>query len=231
MAKRPVFIPTGNQNHLVDELLIDFEWNPGFSPSQKKKNVLSLHESAKKASLFPLLEISTKSNEILGRKLSAFSLKLTTSIGEISLESAYQGSKVFEKSGPYTDIYNKNSFAAKADERIRKSGKLTRFEYFGQKWPLVPKTAFYDWLYLSALRPYQDYLKRLYKYEGFTDIEFNPRKSINCQARSCALLVSLLRLGLLEQALKSQQNFREMTSSKAVEKNHFAESHQGSLAV
>jgi hypothetical protein len=33
-------------------------------------------------------------------------------------------------------------------------------------------------------------LARLNKYVGFTDIEFNPSKSINCQARSCALFVS-----------------------------------------
>ncbi len=36
------------------------------------------------------------------------------------------------------------------------------FSYFGQEWPLVPKTAFYDWLYLTALCSHQDFLKRLY---------------------------------------------------------------------
>ena len=63
---------------------------------------------------------------------------------------------------------------------------LKHVEYFGQEWPLIPKTAFYDWLYLSALLPHKNYLKRLHAYKGFTDIEFNPQKSVNCQARACA---------------------------------------------
>ena len=37
----------------------------------------------------------------------------------------------------------------------------------------------------------------LLSYRAFTDIEFNPDKSFNCQARSCALLVSLHHLGEL----------------------------------
>lgn len=71
------------------------------------------------------------------------------------------------------------SRSAKKDERLKNSGPLIGFDYFGQKWPLVSKTAFYDWLYLSALEPHQDFLKRLYTYSAFSDIEFNPEKSIN----------------------------------------------------
>ncbi len=231
MAKRPVFIATGKENHLVDEILVNFEWNPGFSSIQKKKNVAALHESAKKRNLFPVLEISTKSEELLGKRLSAFNLKLKTDIGEIALEAAYQGSKVFENGGPYTDIYKKVGLRAKTDERIRKSGQLIRFEYFGQEWPLIPKTAFYDWLYLSALRPYQDFLQRLFGYKGFTDIEFNPQKSINCQARSCALLVSLLRLGQFDRALVSQREFIDVISTSSLGGDQSAELRQGSLAV
>lgn len=231
MAKRPVFIPVGKPEHLVEEVLIDFEWNPGFSPVQKKKNVAALHESAKKRGLSPLLEVSTKSEELLGQRLSAFSLKIETDIGEISLEAAYQGSKVFENGGPYTDIYGKDSRGAKKDSRVRESGHIIRFDYFGQEWPLIPKTAFYDWLYLSALKPHQEYLKRLYEYKGFTDIEFNPQKSINCQARTCALLVSLLKLDLLDEALRSQSDFVDMISLDSFKKAHSAELHQGSLAL
>ena len=231
MARRPVFIATGEENHLVEEMLVDFTWNPGFSSIQKKKNVSALHESAKKINLFPILEVSTKSEELLGRRLSAFSLKLKTELGEISLEAAYQGSKVFKNGGPYTDIYNKDGVGAKTDERVKTSGELVCFRYFGQDWPLTPQTAFYDWLYLSALRPYQDFLKRLYEYKGFTDIEFNPRKSINCQARSCALLVSLLRLELLEKALSSEKNFIEMITAGSFSEVRYAKFYQGGLAV
>jgi len=220
MASRPVFIPLSEADHLVKELNFEFKWNPGFAPIQKKKNVSALHEAAKIKGVFPLLEISSKSEELLGQRLSAFSLKIETKIGPISIESAFQGSKVFELGGPYTDIYEKDSRGAKKDERIRNSGKLICFNYFGMKWPLVPKTAFYDWLYLTALKPHQEYLKKLFEYKGFTDIEFNPEKSINCQARTCALLVSLLKLNALDHALSSQEQFIEIVASDSFKQKH-----------
>ena len=40
-------------------------------------------------------------------------------------------------------------------------------------------------------------------YQGFADIEFNPARSINGQARSCALLSSLLTASRLEDAAES----------------------------
>lgn len=229
MAKRPVFIPLSKPEHLVEEVQVEFEWNPGFAPIQKKKNVAALHEAAGKKGLIPLLEVSTKSEELLGQRLSAFNLKIQTKIGEISIEAAFQGSKVFDQGGPFTDIYAQDSRSAKKDQRIRESGQLKQFDYFGQEWPLIPKTAFYDWLYLSALQHHQDYLKRLYNYAGFTDIEFNPEKSINCQARTCALLVSLLKLNALDAALKSQNDFIDMISSDSFKKYHSSELRQGIL--
>lgn len=230
MAKRPVFIPLGKAEHLVEEVQVNFEWNPGFAPVQKKKNVAALHNAAGKKGLRPLLEVSTKSEESLGQRLSAFSLRIETDIGEISIEAAYQGSKVFEQGGPYTDIYGKDSREAKQDPRVRESGQLISFNYFGQEWPLVPKTAFYDWLYLTALEPHQEFLKKeIYKYKGFTDIEFNPQKSINCQARTCAMLVSLLKINSLDKALRSQRDFIEMYSSDSLKKDHSADLRQSQL--
>ena len=229
MAKRPVFFPLGKKNHLVREINFDFIWNPGFAPVQKKKNIIALHAAAAKQGFKPLLEISSKSEDILGQRLSAFSLEIETEIGKISLESAFQGSKVFEKGGPFTDIYKKSSREAKKDQRIKNSGKLIAFNYFGKKWPLIPKTAFYDWLYISTLQPHQEYLKRLFLYKGFTDIEFNPKKSINCQARTCALLVSLLKLNALDEALSSQNNFIKIVSSDSFKQNHSIELKQQKL--
>ncbi|MCY4210730.1 MAG: hypothetical protein OXE97_06775 [Gammaproteobacteria bacterium] len=230
MAKRPVFFSNGRER-LVKEELVDFRWNPGFAPIQKKKNVSALHEAAEKKGFSPLLEISTKSEETLGQRLSAFNLKIATDIGEISLEAAYQGSKVFASGGPYTDIYRKDGRGAKKDIRVRTSGELVCFKFFEDEWPLEPKTAFYDWLYITALEPYQEFLRRLFDYKGFTDIEFNPGKSINCQARACALLVSLLKFGLLNEALLSQRDFIDITSSDSVEKNHPTESQQRNLPL
>lgn len=208
---------------MVKEILLDFDWHSGFSSEQKKKNVIALHHVAKKKGFSPLLEVSTKSEKLLGQKLSAFNLKIETDVGKISIESAYQGSKVFEQGGPYTDIYRKNSVNAKKDTRLRESGELIGFDYFGKEWLLVPQTAFYDWLYLSALKSHQEYLKRLYEFKGFTDIEFNPQKSINCQARTCALLVSLLKLNALDSSLKSQRDFIDMISADSMQQTHSAE--------
>jgi len=231
MAKRPVFIPLGKADRFVDERLLDFKWNPGFALVQKKKNIVALHEAAKSQGLAPLLEVSTKSEERLGQRLSAFSLKIDTDIGEIPLESAFQGSKVFEHGGPYVDLYRVDSRTAKRDPRIRESGKLVGFCYFDQKWPLVPKTAFYDWLYLTVLRPHQEYLERLFEFKGFTDIEFNPQKSINCQARTCALLVSLLKTKLLDVAMKSERDFIDMVASDSLNQSHSIELRQSQLSV
>lgn len=212
--------------HLVEETPVDFAWNPGFAPVQKKKNVEALHRAAQAKGLFPLLEVSTKSEELLGQRLSAFNLKIRTEVGEISIESAYQGSKVFKQGGPYTDIYRMDSWGAKKDERLKNSGPLVGFDFFGQKWPLVPKTAFYDWLYISALEPHQEFLKRLFQYGGFTDIEFNPEKSINCQARTCALLVSLIKLDALSAALRSQADFISIVASDSFKQAHSADLRQ-----
>lgn len=220
MASRPVFTALADPSHLVEEISVDFAWNPGFAPVQKKKNIAAMHDAARLRGLEPLLEVSTKSDKPLGQRLSAFNLKITTGLGEISIESAYQGSKVFKQGGPYSDIYELDSRSAKQDERLKTSGALTGFDFFGQKWPLIPKTAFYDWLYLSALAPHQEYLKRLFVYKGFTDIEFNPEKSINCQARTCALLVSLLKLGALDDALRSQSDFIAMVATDSFNQRH-----------
>lgn len=211
MAIRPIFIPSINGKQLYKECNVEFKWNPGFASIQKQKNIKALHEEAKKYNLMSILEVSSKSEELLGQRLSAFSLKTKTKeYGEISIECAFQGSKVFENNIQYKDIYLKTSIEAKKDTRLRNSGKLIGFNYMGEEWGLEPKSAFYDWLYIQALYPHKDFLKKLYKYEGFTDIEFNPNKSINCQARTCAIIVSLLKKDLYNEAMSSKKRFIEI---------------------
>jgi hypothetical protein len=95
--------------------------------------------------------------------------------------------------------------------------------------PSEPKTAFYDWLYVRALAPHKEYLARLQDFAGFTDIEFNPEKSINCQARSCALFVSLCRKGLLEDALTSPTKFIETVSDDSFSQPYSDDVKQGRL--
>lgn len=45
------------------------------------------------------------------------------------------------------------------------------------------------------------------------NIEFNPQKSINCQAEAAAVYVSLSKQGLLEEALKNKDSFMEIVYS------------------
>jgi len=212
MAIRPIFIPVKKTSELFSEVNIDFKYYNGFAVTQKAKCIDSLHKSAKEHGYNNILEVSTKSSEKLGHRLSAFNLMLETdNYGSISIESAFQGSKVFENGGPYNDIYEKDSLSAKRDERIRNSGALKYFIFESQEWELEPKSAFYDWIYIRALYPHIEFIKEnLTGYEAFSDIEFNPKKSINCQARTCAILVSLISLDLLEEAMISPANFNKI---------------------
>src|SRR5690349_866200 len=179
MARRPVFIPVPEAPSLVRAEYFDLLWSPGFAAVQKKKNIYALHEAASAGGYSPLLEISTKGDEKLGQHLSAFHLRVQTRRGEIPLESAFQGSKVFERGGPYHDLYAVEARAAKRDPRVRDSGNVIGFDFDGLRFPSEPKTAFYDWLYIKSLAEHTDWLKpRLARFAGFTDIEFNPERSL-----------------------------------------------------
>ncbi|TOQ17962.1 DarT1-associated NADAR antitoxin family protein, partial [Vibrio parahaemolyticus] len=82
-----------------------------------QKSIQSLHQEAKVYGYNDLLEISSKSEVELGVSLSAFNLKITTKKHQrsFSVESAFQGSKVFERGGPYTDLFLADSLSAKRD--------------------------------------------------------------------------------------------------------------------
>ena len=209
MATRPVFVPENVGKFLVSEVPVDFKWNPGMAPSQKKKNIVALHEAANERGLHQLLEISSKSEEEVGRRLSAFSLKLQVGDVNTYLECAYQGSKVFREGGPYHDLFQVTPREAKKDPRLRSSGDLIRFEFEGEHFPLSPKNAFYDWLYIKALVPHLEWIRERVTHKGFTDIEFNPKKSINCQARAFAELVALEERGEISRA---QEDFSYFSS-------------------
>jgi hypothetical protein len=230
MAERPIFIPWPNGLRLVKEISFSFEWNPGFAPIQKKKNIRALHEAAQAKGYSPLLEVSTKSEVRLGERLSAFNLKvMSNELGEMPLECAFQGSKVFENGGPYRDLYSVDARSARKDPRLRNSGGLIEFRFDGFTFPNEPKTAFYDWLYITAIFPHREYLTRFKEYVGFTDIEFNPEKSINCQARSCAIFSAMMTKGILETAIKSPRSFIEAVTPDSFAQPHSRESAQGKL--
>ena len=146
MAKRPAFFI--RQGKVISEMY-SFEWYSGFAVSQKQKSIKSLHNAIIKADVNAKpLEISTKSQETIGIKLSAFNLKINNN----TLENVFQSAKVFENGGPYLDLLDMSPKEAKRDERLHKSGSLKAFRYQNEDFPLIPQTVFYDFIYIAAVK-------------------------------------------------------------------------------
>lgn len=207
MAERPIFVPEFEGPRLVYQKIVSFKWHSGMAPVQKKKSIVELHRAAADVGLSNVLEVSTKSDREIGRKLSAFHQKLEVRGTHYVLECVYQASKKFENGGPFLDLMEMSPREAKKDPRLKESGRLVAFVLEGRHYPLSPANIFYDWLYFNAISPEREWLKRLRQLDGFSDIEFNPVKSINCQARACAAFVSLEARGKLDFALESFDNF------------------------
>lgn len=223
MATRPIFIPTNpdlSNNHInIDDLVktqnVDFTWHTGLTIHDKQQSIASLHDNAKLIdNISKILEISTRSTERLGVALSAFNLKIKSAKGrQFSVESVYQSSKVFNSNQgeiQYLDLLYKSPAEAKTDPRLKTSGNLVAFRTFGKtekEWSINPISAYYNWIYLNALMQHPEYHEPLLEYHAFTDIEFNPKKSLNCQAYAAALFCSLYKNDLLEETMKTSNNF------------------------
>lgn len=212
MAERPIFVPVLSGPTLVRTWDIAFTWSAGMSVKQAQKSIDSLHEAAKqRINVDEVLEISSKSKDPTGVKLSAFNLMINTKKYNqtFSVECAYQSAKVFEHGGPYKDLRDKTSREAKTDPRLKESGRLLKFQLFDIDWALEPKTAFYDWLYINALHNEPELADYVLKHRAFSDIAFNPERSLNCQAYSAALYVALHERGLLTDALGQKESYLE----------------------
>lgn len=232
MAQRPLFIPILDGVLLVKTVNIEFEWFPGLSVAQKQRSIQSMQSAARCIEgIKDVLDVSSKSKDKLGVELSAFNLRRVVSQRKkpVSVESAFQASKTFENGGPYTDIYDLSSRDAKRDPRLQTSGRLVAFRFDDATWPLEPRTAFYDWLYISALKQHPNYIEALKPYSAFTDIEFNPAKSINCQAYSVALCMSLLHRGLLETVTADQSTFLSFLGHHPISRVDQCNENQGLL--
>ena len=180
MAKRPAWT-IENGNVICKEF--DIAWNGGFAVSQKRKNINALHQSIVDATGQTALEISSKGEVELGNQLSAFNMQTNG----VFIENVFQASKRYENGGPYLDLLNVAPKDAKRDERHKTSGRLLAFVRNGEDWPLEPRTAFYDYIYVLAVIENFGCELDINEYNWFTDIEFNPGKSINCQARAVAI--------------------------------------------
>jgi hypothetical protein len=88
-------------------------------------------------------------------------------------------------------------------------------------WGLEPKTAFYDWLYINALHKHPELAEQVLLYSAFSDIAFNPERSINCQAYAAALYISLHERGLLtDELLRDQKKYLSVIATGEVSNAH-----------
>lgn len=195
MATRPVFIADDDHgiNARTKEIQIEFDWHPGFSIAQKQRSIKSLHSRILATTNFQKpLEISSKSPLALGVELSAFNLQLSIRSSlpmRASVETVYQASKQFNGT-PRSDsdrYYLQPRDARKRAREFEDAAKLSGWTIGDFFFDLSSGTEFYSWLYLGALYQQKPLLDQLVEYDCFTDIEYNPKKSFACQARSAAL--------------------------------------------
>ncbi|MGP4716843.1 DarT1-associated NADAR antitoxin family protein [Psychrobacter sp. T6-6] len=197
---KPVFMPKVNSDNLVKTDMVRVERHVGFASRQKKKTINDLHQVIRKKYGFKqVLELSSKSGNKLSFLLSPFSLQITNEYDgkQYSVENAFQASMVFEDGGPYEDLLTVAPRQARKDERLMTSGELTGYDYFGMEWGVEPLTTFYDWLYVNALKQNPHLHEEVMQYQAFTDITFNPAKSIHNVAYALALFVALNKRELL----------------------------------
>ena len=137
------------------------------------------------------LEVSSYSDSELGKSLSAFKIPYRGTC----LECVFQASKIFEKGGPYQDWLYMKPIDVKKDPRKLKSGKVLKYILDGEIWSTNPKTAFYDYIYIDAVKNIltKDMLRDILQYKYFTDVALDPNTSTNCQARSMALIQLMIK--------------------------------------
>ena len=194
------------KDRAFEERIIEFEYIKGMAFSQKQKNVLSFHKSIQ--AMFPnsrIIEISTKSQSQLGVNLSAFNLKLDG----YPLECVFQSSKLFEGNVQFDHLLFEEPKTAKQYIHDNVSLRLIGFKYKDELFDLIPRTMFYDYIYISALMQSNTEISDIANYDIFTDIEFNEKKAYNCQARACAIYAYMLRNGKVEYYMSSKEKFKQ----------------------
>lgn len=208
MALRPVFLSKTSDVKIEN---INFKWYPGFSVSQKKKSVNSLHSEIEK--IYPhykILEVSSKSGLEVGVKASAFNLSIERGGRKYTVEQLYQASKFYKRKESLLNLLKENLSSKEMKMIANKydnEDELIKFKFFEKEFPLEPKNYFYNWLYIKCLHENTEIAKEILKYDGFTDIEFNPLKSYSCQAHACAVYKYLYLNDLLEESLENEKNF------------------------
>lgn len=190
MAIRKVFYIKNNK---IASNAYDIKWNGGFSLSQKSKNIDELHYLISSEFNVPkdsILEVSTKSSIEVGKILSSFNLKLEVNGVNYPLENVYQSSKVFRSTLgviQYNEVLKTTPSKAKEVLKQQDHKTLIGYKFMDKDFPLNPPFMFYDWIYIRAVSQVLNIGDIVLRYHYYTDIEFNPTRSVNCQARSLVL--------------------------------------------
>ena len=196
-----------NEEKVFDEKIVAFTYVKGMAFSQKCKNVLSFHSSIQAQFLgAKILEISTKSNNPLGVALSAFNLTLDG----CPVECLYHSGKVFTDGTDFEFLKTYLPRDAKRYVRENSDKVLKCYRYNGKEISLNTGTLFYDYIYIRALMQHPEVSSALMEYDLFTDIEFNEKKGLNCQARSCAIYSYMLRTGTVDKYMNSMESFEKI---------------------
>ncbi len=142
MANRPVYCSM-DVAPFYKAIYTEFEFFSGFSIQQKQKSIRSLHDSfSKENANKKVLEVSRKSDNPIGNRLSAFNLKYKYEDKLYPVECLFQGSKKFEGGEVYQDLYYVEPEAEKKDERLKNSGRIVSFKLFDIEFPSEPKDFF-----------------------------------------------------------------------------------------
>lgn len=174
-----------------------------------------------------VLEISSTSLMSLGSRLSAMNLNKRTQRGLTTVESAFQSSRIYSDGvktvGPFPDYLFLPGRECKKFVKAASEGMHSyRYEFDGMTFysPAWHLSQFYDFLYLNALlEPENKEVKEQLlaeKYTCFTDLA---TKSLNCQARSAAIFVGVVRAGLIDEVRDYESYlslFRTQANGEAV---------------
>lgn len=220
MATRIVFIPQ-ERPPFYKTLEVEFDWVKGL-PSLKNaiENAAALQRRAEACLGGEAKVIEVSRAGTIARDLSAFRLQLSILPNRLlPLEVVYQSAKVWNADRECKDLLTIDLKGVRGSRRAKKAANSKRVEKttlvsfclkVGQaqeEFATKPFDAFYNWLYITTLRqPHNrelvnsvlEAVKHLdTSHIGFCDVFFKSEDKLgtryNCQARSVAVFVGLLR--------------------------------------
>ena len=165
-----------------------------FTPLDRAPFVTEHRSPAGPPANMRILEISSRSDEPLGRALSAMNLRAAGSDGNrrLPVESVYQAAKCYGHDGPDEQPIPNGFDAKRRDKERRNAGSLRGFQHEGTFWPAASGSAFYDREWIKAATA-AGATRELARYDAYSDQFHRPGAAVACQARSAAMLAGLDR--------------------------------------